>query len=133
MRRSVVRNNIFGFYNARHGVSFWQETDNPKLGSSDNKIVHNLFITTARHGVKFENNSTRNEFVNNVLLGVRINGGTVTANPSALLMEVDDTVRENVYRSNLYVSGQVEGRQPNSQETTRPTSRRPGSPSFPPR
>ena len=44
-----IRNNIFGFY-PRHGVSFWQETDNPKLGSSDNKIVHNLFITTGRHG-----------------------------------------------------------------------------------
>ena len=56
----------------RHGVSFWQETDNPKLGSSDNKIVHNLFITTGRHGVQFENHSTRNEFANNVILGVRI-------------------------------------------------------------
>ncbi len=54
VRRSVIRNNIFGFY-PRHGVSFWQETDNPKLGSSDNKILHNLFITTGRHGVKFEN------------------------------------------------------------------------------
>ena len=53
-------------------MSFWQETDNPKLGSSDNKIVHNLFITTGRHGVQFINNSTRNEFANNVLLGVRI-------------------------------------------------------------
>jgi len=35
----VIRNNIFGFY-PRHGVSFWQETDNPKLGSSDNKILY---------------------------------------------------------------------------------------------
>jgi hypothetical protein len=118
VRRSVVRNNIFGFY-TRHGVSFWQETDNPKLGSSDNKIVHNLFITTARHGVKFEASSTRNEFANNVLLGVRINGSTVSANPSALLMEVDGTVGENIYRQNLYVSGKVEGRRPNDQEVTR--------------
>ena len=117
VRRSVVRNNIFGFY-PRHGVSFWQETDNPKLGSSDNKILHNLFITTGRHGVKFENNSTRNEFVNNVILGVRVERRRkVTANPSALLMEVDGTVGENVYRSNLYVSGKIEGRTPNGDET----------------
>lgn len=119
VRRSVVRNNIFGFYNNRHGVSFWQETDNPKLGSSENKIVHNLFVTTNRHGVKFENHSNRNEFANNVLLGVRINGGAVAANPSALLMEVDGTVSSNMYRSNLYVSGKIEGRQPNNQETAR--------------
>ncbi len=116
VRRSIVRNNIFGLY-ARHGVSFWQETDNPKLGSSDNKIVHNLFVSTGRHGVKFENKSTRNEFTNNVLLGVRIDGGTVAANPSALLMEVDATVGENIYRSNLYVSGKLEGREPGKQET----------------
>ena len=115
VRRSVVRNNIFGFY-PRHGVSFWQETDNPKLGSSDNKIFHNLFITTGRHGVKFENNSTRNEFVNNVMLGVRLNGDRMVANPSALLMEVDGTVAANVYRSNLYVSGKLEGRTPNGTE-----------------
>lgn len=119
VRRSVVRNNIFGFYNARHGTSFWQETNNPKLGSSDNKIVHNLFITTGRHGVKFENHSTRNEFAHNVIVGVRINGSAVSANPSALLMEVDDTVAENIYRSNLYISGRLEGRQPNAQEAVR--------------
>jgi hypothetical protein len=117
VRRSVIRNNIFGFY-SRHGVSFWQETDNPKLGSSDNKILHNLFITTRRHGVKFERTSTRNEFVNNVILGVQVNGSQVTANPSALLMEVDDTVGANIYRSNFYVSGKVEGRTPNGDETT---------------
>lgn len=118
VRRSVVRNNVFGFY-ARHGVSFWQETDNPRLGSSDNRIVHNLFVTTNRHGVQFKENSTRNEFANNILLGIRIKGGTVTANPSALLMEVDGTVGANVYRSNLYVSGRVEGRTPGANETAR--------------
>ena len=32
---------------------FWQETDNPRLGSSENRIVHNLFITTGRHAVQF--------------------------------------------------------------------------------
>lgn len=118
VRRSIIRNNIFG-PQTRHNVSFWQETDNPKLGSSDNKIVHNLFVTTGRHGVKFENNSTRNVFANNVILGVQVKGGAVTANPSALLMEVDDTVGDNAYRANLYVSGKIEGRDPNDEETTR--------------
>lgn len=101
----------------RHNVSFWQETDNPKLGSSDNKILHNLFVTTAKHGVKFENNSTRNEFANNVLLGVKLEGGSAAANPSALLMEVDGTAGDNVYRGNLYVSGKLEGREPDGEET----------------
>lgn len=116
VRRSVVRNNIFGFY-PRHGVSFWQETDNPKLGTSDNKILHNLFVTTERQGVQFVSNSTRNEFANNVILGVRVDGGKVTANPDAMLMEVDDTVGENIYRSNLYGAGKLEGREPGKQET----------------
>ena len=52
-----------------------------------------------------------------MILGVRVNGDRVTANPSALLMEVDGTVGENVYRSNLYVSGKIEGRTPNGNET----------------
>ncbi len=118
VRRSVIRNNIFG-PQTRHNVSFWQETDNPKLGSSDNKILHNLFITTAKHGVKFEVNSTRNLFANNVLLGVSTEGGKAVANPKALLMEVDDTVGDNVYRDNLYVSGYVEGREPGAGEQAR--------------
>jgi hypothetical protein len=119
LRRSVIRNNIFGFQ-PRHGVSFWQETDNPRLGSSENRIVHNLFVTTNnRQAVQFINHSNRNEFANNVVLGVRINGGQVTANPAATLMEVDGTVSSNTYRGNLYVSGRFEGRTPNAQETVR--------------
>ena len=117
-RRSIIRNNVFG-PQGTHNVSFWQETDNPKLGASDNKILHNLFITTGRHGVKFEANSTRNEFANNVLVGVKLDGGSATANPAALLMEVDGSVGDNVYRSNLYVSGKLEGREPNGEETVR--------------
>lgn len=120
VRRSVIRNNIFG-PQTRHNVSFWQQTDNPKLGSSDNKIVHNLFITTERHGVQFVANSTRNAFVNNVLLGIQIDGGKAMANPSALLMEADTTVGGNAYSSNLYVSGTLEGRAPNAQEFRRAT------------
>lgn len=119
VRRSIVRNNIFG-PQTRHNVSFWQETENPKLGSSDNKVVNNLFITNNnRHGVQFSSQSTRNLFLNNLLLGVQISGGKAIANPAALLMEVDDTVAANVYHSNLYVSGFIEGRTPNAQETAR--------------
>ncbi|WP_439541151.1 right-handed parallel beta-helix repeat-containing protein [Hyphomicrobium sp.] len=118
VRRSVVRNNVFG-PQVRHNVSFWQETDNPKLGSSDNKVLHNLFITTGKHGVQFTANSTRNLFANNVLLGVTVDGGAVAANPSALLMEVDGTASDNVYRGNLYVSGRLEGREPGNDEISR--------------
>jgi uncharacterized protein DUF1565 len=115
MRRSIVRNNIFG-PQARHNVSFWQETDNPKLGSSDNKVLHNLFITRDRHAVQFVNGSTRNEFANNLLVGIGTNGGQAVANPKALLMEVDGTVGENVYRGNVYVSGHLKGRELNDRE-----------------
>ncbi len=118
VRRSVVRNNIFG-PQARHNVSFWQETDNPKLGSSENKILHNLFITTGRHGVQFSSHSDRNEFANNVILGLQVDGDKAAANPKALLMEVDETAGGNVYRGNLYVSGHLEGREPNGDETAR--------------
>jgi hypothetical protein len=119
LRRSVVRNNIFGPA-TRHNVSFWQETDEPQLGSRENVIVHNLFVTTGRHAVQFVANSTRNAFANNVILGVRISGGAVSANPAAMLMEVDNSVGANEYRSNLYVSGRVEGRTPAAGEVARP-------------
>ncbi|ODA68121.1 hypothetical protein A7A08_01291 [Methyloligella halotolerans] len=115
VRRSIIRNNIFG-PQTRHNVSFWQETDNPRLGSSDNKILHNLFITMGAHAVQFVNGSTWNLFANNVLIGVSRNGATVTANPDALLMEVDETTAENSYRGNLYISGRLDGREPNSSE-----------------
>ena len=79
-------------------------------------MLHNLFITNDKIGVQFIANSTRNEFANNVLVGVTIADGAVASNPSALLMLVDDTVGENVYRSNLYVSGRLEGREPDANE-----------------
>ncbi len=118
VRRSLIRNNVFGFQQ-RHNVSFWQETDNPKLGSSENLIVHNLFITTGRHAVQFINHSDRNAFANNIVIGVKVDGAIATANPAALLMEVDDTVKSNLYRSNLYVSGRIEGRSATPDETSR--------------
>ena len=39
-----------------------------------------------------------------------------SSNPSALLMEVDDTVGENKYRSNLYSPGTLDGRKTNQSE-----------------
>lgn len=117
LRRSMIRNNIFG-PQTRHNASFWQETDNPKLGSSENRIFNNLFITTKRHALKFENNSGRNILGNNVLLGISIEGGKVTANPSALLTETDATSENNQYHSNVYVSGTFEGRKPGQDEMT---------------
>ncbi len=117
VRRSVIRNNVFG-PQERHNVSFWQETENPKLGSSDNKILHNIFITRDKHAVQFINHSTRNEFANNVLLGTRVDeAGKLTVSPYAMLMGVDDTVGENVYRGNLYVAGKMEGREAGEGET----------------
>ena len=41
----------------------------------------------------------------------------MTANPDALLMEVDETVADNIYRDNLYISGKMEGREPTDNET----------------
>ena len=111
LRRSMIRNNIFGPQN-RHNATFWQETDNPKLGSTENRIFNNLFITTKRHAIKFENNSGRNIFFGNIVLGVSIDGSKVTANPAALLMETDATSADNVYQSNVYISGMFEGRTP---------------------
>ena len=111
LRRSMIRNNIFGPQN-RHNATFWQETDNPKLGSTENRILNNLFITTKRHAIKFENNSGRNIFSGNIVLGVSIDGNKVTANPAALLMETDATSADNVYQSNVYISGMFEGRTP---------------------
>jgi len=109
LRRSIVRNNIFGAPE-RHNVTFSQDTNNPRLASSDNKIIHNLFVTTLGHAVKFEKGSTRNEFANNVLVGVTADGGKVLSNPKALLMEVDASAAGNIYRSNLYSAGQIKGR-----------------------
>lgn len=116
LRRSMIRNNIFG-PQVRHNASFWQETDNPKLGSTENRILNNLFITTKRHALKFENNSGRNIFTNNIVLGVTIDGKTVTANPSALLMETDATSASNLNQGNFYISGTFEGRKPGDGET----------------
>jgi len=72
VRNSIIHNNIIGFYN-RHNTSFWQESDNPKLGSSNNIIEHNLFIgQNSNHLLQLINSSTNNRVRNNILLGISI-------------------------------------------------------------
>lgn len=119
VRRSLVRNNVFGLHRDRHNVSFYNESDSAKLGSSENRIVHNLFITNGRHGVKFDNNSVDNLFENNVVVGVAP-VGKPAGNPQALLMEVDEAGATNTFRGNFYASGKFEGREPNDEERYEP-------------
>lgn len=108
VRHSIVRNNIFAVY-AKHGVSFWQETDNPKLGSSDNQVLHNLFVAKVanRQMLQFVLSSDRNAVENNVFVGV----GT-----GMLAMEVDDTVAANQYRNNRYLNAALSGRTVSAEE-----------------
>ena len=107
VRNSTIRNNIFALP-TRHGASFWQETDNPKLGASNNLIAHNLFITqtSGRQAVQFINNSTGNQFKNNVVVAVSISGSTVSANAGAPLLDTDSTtVQANTFEHNAWISG----------------------------
>lgn len=107
VRHSVVRNNAFAFW-ARHGVSFWSETDNPNLGSHHNRVMNNLFLTTnGNQAVQFIVFSNDNLFANNLLLGASESGAAV---PSAVWMETDDTVDSNTYDHNFYASGSFDGR-----------------------
>ncbi len=106
VRNSVFRNNIIGPYE-RHGTSFWQETDNPRLGSSDNRIEHNLFMgNNSRHVLQSINYSDRNQIRNNILLGYRRSGSSTKANSQTVLVEIDsDTVHDNLFSGNVYIGG----------------------------
>ena len=107
VRNSTIKNNIFALP-ARHGASFWQETDNPKLGASNNLVAHNLFIVQAndRQAIGVTNSSTGNQFKNNVVIAVSINGSTVTANPKGQLLATDGTtVTANTFDHNAWVLG----------------------------
>jgi hypothetical protein len=104
VRNSVVRNNIFAFY-VRHGVSFWQETSNPKLGSSNNIVHHNLFVgTNDKALLQFYANSNHNDVRNNVLMGVSLPS---SVNASTILLAASDTTLNNVYGGNMYVGGKL--------------------------
>lgn len=117
VRNAVVRNNIFGPYD-RHGTSFWQETGNPRLGSSDNRIEHNLFIGfNRRHILQSVAYSDRNQVRNNILLGYRHSGKSLEANPETVLVEIDpDTVHDNRFSGNVYIGGRFSGFTPVSGE-----------------
>ncbi len=107
VRNSIIRNNIIGFYN-RHNTSFWQESDNPKLGSSNNTVEHNLFIgNNSSHLLQFIHNATNNQVRNNVLLG--ISGDNHSINNNTLLIEQDSsTQNSNHFESNYLVGGYFE-------------------------
>ncbi len=110
LRNSVFRNNIVGLY-AAHGTSFWQETDNPKLGSSNNLIAHNLFIGESRwdHVLQLINDSTGNRVENNVFLGISRSGGIVTADDRVLLIQQDgSTEGRNAFAGNYFSGGYFE-------------------------
>lgn len=119
VRNSVVRNNVFGFYD-RHGTSFWQETTNPRLGSSDNVVHHNLFIgESSSHVLQFNNYSDRNDVRNNIFLGIELSASSAVPNRSVALVEVDtDTISENVFENNYYVSGRFDGHSPSDSDFT---------------
>jgi len=121
VRNSVFRNNVFGFA-TRHGTSFWQETNNPRLGSSDNIVHHNLFIgTNSRELVQFIVDSGRNDVRNNVFVGISWSGSTPVANPSTQLVFVDGTTDSNTYAGNYYIAGRLVGRSVEADERSNAT------------
>ncbi len=130
VRNSVIRNNVFAFYQ-RHGVSFWQETNNPSLGSSDNVIHHNLFIGSSDDQVLlFYNDSDRNDVRNNVLATLTVNHDSAVANPDVPILAVEESVVANTYGGNLFIGGycavfdldfnEVDGCEFDASDTSRP-------------
>ena len=116
VRHSKVINNIIALYE-RHGTSFWQETSETALGSSDNIIEKNLFIgKNNRHVVQFVKHSTRNSFKDNIIIGLTLSGNTAVSNSSTALVNADGTVADNINENNFYVSGTFDNYTPNDQE-----------------
>ncbi len=110
VRNSVFRNNIIGLYQ-RHGTSFWQETNNPNLGSSNNLIAHNLFIGESAwdHVLQFVYDSTGNIVQNNVFLGISRSGSSVNASDNVLLVQQDDSTEgRNSFAGNYFSGGYFE-------------------------
>ncbi|MBN2715919.1 MAG: hypothetical protein JXX14_08685 [Deltaproteobacteria bacterium] len=107
VRNSRVFNNIFAFP-TRHGVSFWQETDNPALGASHNLVAHNLFITASNsnQALGVINDSTGNTIVNNIVVAVRVQGNSISSNPNGQLLTTDaSTVDAQTFEGNIWISG----------------------------
>ncbi len=118
VRKSVIRNNIFGPA-MRHGVSFWQETGNPELGSTQNLIDGNLFLSgvTGRHAVQFINHSDRNTFTNNIVLCLNQSGTAGSSGGIAMEMDSSTAASQASFSGNYYVSCGFDGYTPNAQET----------------
>lgn len=113
-RKSLVRGNIFGPY-TRHNTSFWQETDNPNLGSHSNVLERNLFIgNNNRHLIQFINSSNNNSLRENIFLGLSESG--TGANPSTVLVEMDLSTHssQGIIEGNYFIGGQFEGYVPNN-------------------
>jgi hypothetical protein len=107
VRKSIIRNNIAAFY-AQHGVSFWQETDNPKLGSSNNTVHHNLLIgTNSRELFQFYKHSNNNDVRNNVVIGINLNGNSATVNSNTIVRATSSTTSGNTYVGNMYIGGRL--------------------------
>ena len=113
VRNSIVRNNV-SWVTGRHNASFYQETKNPKLGTSSNVVAHNLFVNlTVNHVVQFIEHSTNNHVVNNAFLSLTSAG---SASGAGVVMQIDSTVDQNVYEGNVYVGGKLLGRTVGSNE-----------------
>jgi len=112
VRGSVIHHNVFGPY-ARHGVSFWQETAIPELGSSHNQITDNLFVGTTAwsHVLQLIEHASHNRVEGNLLLGLSP-GDPAGASEEVLLVEQDRTGEGNVFAGNFYVGGATEGPTP---------------------
>ncbi len=105
VRNSEVSHNIFGPYE-RHNTSFWQETDNPALGSSNNIIKDNLFVGYREHLLQLVEDADANTVTGNILLALNT---TATA---AALSIVNIEVGANsggTFSQNIYIGGYTDG------------------------
>ncbi len=102
MRNSKISENIFGPYEGT-GVSFWQKTSEPSLGSSNNTVSGNLFVGTMGHLVQFASWSNDNLFSSNILLALNASGTAV--NTAIQVIENGDSESRTTYSDNFYFSG----------------------------
>jgi hypothetical protein len=112
VRHSIISNNVFALP-TRHGASFWQETSNPKLGSSNNLIAHNLFVTSVddKPALEIIAHAIDNRVENNVFVALTIDQGIARANPRGQLLLTDaSTVHSNRFTHNAWISGHTASR-----------------------
>lgn len=102
LRHSIINNNIFGPY-SKHNTSFWQETTEPLLGSSNNKFSNNLLIAMRSHILQFLAHSNQNIINNNIFLSLNINANLI--NSRLQVIETDATTQDNRYVNNTYYTG----------------------------